>query len=169
MNIDIHSGYKTTMSMVMLFFTAPFILGCLVLIYLENAFSTKTITALIILFFMITVDFLVIKFFKPRSGGFDGKVYYYLKKIDENTIVLTDENEEEDIVTNICYIVYLKHFFSSFISITELVFPKNIQVRYILDGKQIERNIGSIRKRELRRLKGKGIIHIQRKNQLVKY
>ena len=169
MNIDIHSGYKSTMSMIMLFFTAPFILGCLVLIYIENAFSTQTIAALIIMFFLITIDFLVITFFKPRSGGFDGKMYYYLKKIDENTVVLTDENEKEDIINNICYIIYLKQFFTSFISITELVFPKNIHIRYILDGKQIEKKVGSIKKRELRKLKGKGIIHIQKKKQLIEY
>jgi hypothetical protein len=169
MKIDIHSGYRTTMIRFVFWITLPFILGSGVGIFFDYPFSTISIALIAFIIPLILFNIWAIKYYKPRTDGAQGLVHYYLELNDDSITLISDKNDIE-VIQNIISVIYVK------ISIIELILsiegglmPHNLKISYDLDGKQLEKNIGSITKKELLKLKGKEIIYIQKRGILTKY
>ena len=168
MKINIHGGFKKTMNALMLSLTIPIMIMFIILITLEDSTPQEIVSFVIVIIILCLINFLVMRYIKPRAGGFDKKIYYYLQKKDENTVILIDDNGEEEIVYNVKYIIYFTSIFN-FLLLLDYLMPKNIKIVYMEDEKEIEKEIGSITKRELKKIKGMGIFYIKKKGELVEY
>jgi|SRR5690554_637106 len=169
MRINIYGGFKSIINILVLSVTVPFIIMSLILIFIDGSTSTQIIASVVTIFVLCTIDVLIIKFYKPKSDSINGKIYYYLEKRNDETFILIDDSGNEEPLYDVLHIVYIKLRFKDYINIIEFFMPKNIKVICNVDGKEVERAIGNITNKELKRLKNKSIIFLQEKGQLVEY
>ena len=170
MRIDIHSGYRITMIQFVSCFTLPLILGSVVGIVFDYPFTTVTIALIVFIIPLIIFNIWAIKYYKPISDGTQGLIYYYLETNDDNSITLISDKDEIEIVQNITMIIYFKIRIIDFIlSIEGGQMPQNLKIIYDFEGKQLEKFIGSITKKELIKLKGNEMIYIKKRGKLIRY
>jgi hypothetical protein len=170
MKIDIHSGYKTTMIRFVFGITIPFILASGIGVYFDYPFTKISIALITFNIPLIIFNVWAIKYYKPKTDGAQGLVYNYLIKNEDNTITLINDMDSKEIISNIIHIIYYKITIIEFIlSIEGGQMPHNLKLKYYFDGKQMEKHIGNITKKELKRLKGKEMIYMQKRGKLIKY